>query len=253
MTQPPGFPVAAAPVAAAPVPAAPAAAAHPAWAVGISTAEVGNRGGDYFTDGHYIAAVDVIKIVDAQSGVSFFTVEMLINESTNPGVVDGARRSWQRNPLDKMGGPDCLEFLGFCYEGLMAKHGQPFDPAILKDPQAVMYAVSPEQPFRGQQFYVEVFTKPQKANPSKTFTHVRWTPVPAGTTLESMGILVASVLPAPVAAPVAVAPIQTTVAPPVAAAVPEMVPAPVAAPALPAGFAPPPGMPPGLFPGAAGS
>ena len=142
----------------------------PAWATGIARAEASNQGGEYFEDGKYLVQIDEIEKVETRERGAAIVVHFTVLDSDN-GVMPGSQRDWFRYVAQDAAKADLKRF----FQTIIAlKQGDDFEPAVHHADayvaQKAVEAVAPDQPFAGLKMSVRVHTKPQKNNPSKSFS-----------------------------------------------------------------------------------
>lgn len=227
---------------------APAVAAGSALANAIRNAPNPNNAGMSLTDddgkfdGDYVVELTQIELAKKTKGDVFRAV-FRVEESSNLNVPVGAEREF---PLFLWNPPALSEAKGFVQLISDAKTGglEPWTDDFFAS------LIDERQAGRGIRAHVSVFTKPQKNNRAKMFTHHRWSIIGAG---QSLGITAA---PAPLtaAAPPSLAAALPGLPPSVpggAAYAPGLPPMPGAAapaglPPMPGAGGPPPGWPPGV-------
>jgi hypothetical protein len=206
----------------------------PAWVARVAGAEKQNKSQPNFMgmDGTYTLDISEIKIVESQQGVakSFFIVEFDVVETSHPQIRVGESRTWLCT-LDSNSGVSDVQ--AFCLDVLAQKFGRDVTVAELADPAILLALTSAEQPLKGVRVALRTWTKPQKRDPSKSWTTHDWRGLDPDTV---QGIETDHSSPH----------VQAYQAAPVAAqAAPPVMGAPAVAQA-PAGVAAPPGMAPSL-------
>ncbi len=207
-------------------------------------------------DGSFTVDVQEIKVIESQKGTGqIFIVETQVIESSHPQIRINEIRSWMCMLNSKSGQSDTQ---AFCLEVLSMKMGRPVTKADLANPAVIMAICDATQPMRGVRLALRTWTRPQKKDPTKSWTTHDWRAMDPGTV---QGIEIDHNVPhvqayAPVAAAPApyqpVAPVQPVYQPvaPAAAPVYQQPVAPVQPlnppPAAPPGVAPPPGAAPGI-------
>lgn len=127
--------------------------------------------GVYFKDGTHL--VEIVKLLgkssEKKNGKHFFIAECRVLESTIE--PEGTLRSWTVNVNSESGLGDVKAFLA-------AIAGSEDSEIFGDDAEAIgEVVVGADNPCAGMKVALETFTKPQKADPTKTFTHHRWSPI----------------------------------------------------------------------------
>lgn len=233
-----------APQAAAPATPAPALSGVSSVLAGLRNAPAPNTAGQSLVDdegkfdGDYVVELTMCELAAKQKGQVFRAV-FRVEDSSNPLITKGSEREF---PLFLWNPPALSECKGF----VQMLSGQSDWTAAAEQYFGDM--ISEKQVARGVRLHLSVFTKAQKQNKAKMFTHHRWSLLAPG---EQRSVA------APVAAPAPVAPAANPLAglqlpPGFVMPTPAAAPAPApAAPATALPATPPPGWPPNVpWPGA---
>lgn len=194
--------------------AAPAAAAPPpgqqvSTVPSMNESQAGNSAGRYLPDGNYVFHVTEFKAINGFKGTTSI-LNFAIAESDNPAVAVGGEWSWAKRfdgPGDPSKGMQRNEIKGFVCQ--LVDHMQPGTNAsqrwtepnpngqgTLGDTLAAWAYQSPS-PAVGTVWFVSVWTKPQKKDPSKGTSMHEFEPMQPG---ETRGLAPAQA-PAPGGAP----------------------------------------------------
>lgn len=131
-----------------------------------------SKSGQYLKDGHYELDVTKCVYLDTDRNRAFIA-EMRVTETNNDSCGVGAERSWYQGVNDSFR----AEVKGFCYALLGYDESNPEDEKFLREnvdaqSEAIMNkALEFQWPTKAKRkVAVDVFTKPQKKDPTKVFT-----------------------------------------------------------------------------------
>lgn len=226
----------------------------------VLSTPIGNRSGQYFGDddgkydGNYVADVSAARLIDVDGGQAF-VLQVVIVEGDNPALTVGSERDIYHNLNRREGKQDAHETWAL----LAAALGRPLDEAT------VAAFTSEAQICKGLRLHINVDTRPQKKDRTKSWSHVRLRALAAGASLglRSAGGAAPSLpampqgmapaapppaLPPPPAMPPAMPPPMAPPAPGYPPVMPPALPPPGYPPAAAAPLPPPPGSPPPGYP-----
>lgn len=161
--------------------------------------QIGNRSGQYFGDddgkfdGDYVAVVLESKIIPVDGGQAYI-LNVKTVETNNPIMPNGSERSIYCALYRREGKQDAHELWQIFAAAKGMQCDRNFLAGFIGEPQIA----------RGMFVHINVDTRPQKADKSKNFSHVRVKPLPEGQ--QSMGLRPVVGSTAPMGAPQGFAP-----------------------------------------------
>ncbi len=150
---------------------------------GVENAKVHEGGGTRLTDGDYVGIYREGKVQTTRDGriLTFFEVEIIkstfntADPTSHQCIKEGQVVSVCLNRNDSFLGnfkEVVLAISGFDSQG----NARPDESVVTEDESKAV--VGPEQRYVGAMVFLEVRTKPQKRDPTKTFTYINWWPCP---------------------------------------------------------------------------
>lgn len=133
-------------------------------------------GGNFFDTGLFRVLVTGIRRQRSRKGDDLIFVDCEVKASSNGNFMPGSTASWCLNLTRQDSAVG--DFKLFVAIASSAKLGEHVDESEVKSEDAKL-ATSDAQPLAGIELKLECWTKPQKGDPSKSFTKHTWSVLPS--------------------------------------------------------------------------
>jgi hypothetical protein len=148
---------------------------------GLNETKTNGGGGVYLTDGRYKLKVNKHLFIDTDNGTRAFIAECVVTETSDAQSHPvGANRSWFQSANKSFKAALKAYCYAACgYDEKDPKHTEALRQLDSRSEAIMLQAIGPKQILSSRELYVDVITKPQKNDKSKTFTHYNFSPASA--------------------------------------------------------------------------